>query len=178
MASIETPRGGAGLDSEIERKFVVPELPPLPLHTYGFRSINQGYIAIEAGGREIRLRAETFLDNKDPLHTLTVKYEGGLSRPGRDVEISPAQFADLWPATEGRRLRKLRYDIPHGERTIELDVYAGKLGGLIVAEVEFPDEELAAAFDTPDWFGEEVTDQKPFKNQSLAVDGMPEGYSL
>jgi adenylate cyclase len=43
----------------------------------------------------------------------------------------------LWRLTVGRRLEKTRYRIPLGRLTIELDVFHGKLRGLIVAEVEF-----------------------------------------
>ena len=41
--------------------------------------------------------------------------------------------------------------------TIQLDVYRRKLEGLVVAEVEFPDEEAACDFRAPAWLGREVT---------------------
>jgi CYTH domain-containing protein len=57
--------------------------------------------------------------------------------------------------------------------TIEVDVYSGALTGLVVAEVEFGDDDRADAFDPPSWFGPEVTDDPRFKNQSLAREDMP-----
>ena len=42
-----------------------------------------------------------------------------------------------YESTEGRRLRKTRYDVPYGDHVIEVDIYAGSNKGLIVAEVEF-----------------------------------------
>ena len=56
---------------------------------------------------------------------------------------------------------------------IELDEYGGDLDGLLVAEVEFPGENEAHAFTPPPWFGLDVTDDRRFKNQRLAVDGRP-----
>ncbi len=47
--------------------------------------------------------------------------------------------------------------IPHGGLEIELDVYAGALEGLLVAEVEFATEADAREFEPPEWFGDEVT---------------------
>ncbi len=52
--------------------------------------------------------------------------------------------------------------------TAELDVYHGKLDGLVVAEVEFPTEEAANLFEKPAWFGAEVTYDDRFRNKNLA----------
>ena len=57
--------------------------------------------------------------------------------------------------------------------TIELDVYEGELAGLIVAEVEFDDPWGAESFAAPYWFGREVTDDPGYRNQRLAVRGVP-----
>jgi CYTH domain-containing protein len=43
----------------------------------------------------------------------------------------------------------------------------------VVAEVEFDGEDAADAFEPPDWFGAEVTDDARYKNQRLACDGAP-----
>jgi len=45
----------------------------------------------------------------------------------------------------------------------------GRNKGLIVAEVEFPDEASCAAFQSPAWFGD-VSDVPQFSNFSLAGD--------
>ena len=41
-------------------------------------------------------------------------------------------FDTLWPKTEGRRIAKARYHIPHGVVMLELDEYRQHLEGLIV----------------------------------------------
>jgi len=105
--------------------------------------------------------------------TLTVKSAGARVRVEEELEIAPERFERLWPLTEGRRIDKRRYEVPAGAATIELDVYAGALAGLAVAEVEFSAEQDADAFMPPAWFGREVTDDPLYKNQRLAVDGAP-----
>jgi CYTH domain-containing protein len=55
----------------------------------------------------------------------------------------------------------------------EVDEYGGELAGLVVVEVEFPDEQAASAFTPPSWFGRELTGEKPYANRSLACDGLP-----
>ena len=111
---------------------------------------------------------------RDGAASLTVKAGGGRSRVEEEIEIDAEPFGRLWPLTEGRRLEKTRYLIPgSGELTIELDVYSGGLRGLMVAEVEFGSEDAADAFQPPEWFGSEVTDDGRFKNQKLARNGAP-----
>ncbi|MHB8690383.1 MAG: CYTH domain-containing protein [Solirubrobacteraceae bacterium] len=152
---------------EIERKFLVSELPPdvsraLPAQ------IEQGYLVIGPDGSEARVR------RTDGAATLTVKSGGGLSRHEAEIELSDQQFETLWPATESRRVVKTRYRLEGGDDlTIELDVYTGSLEGLLVAEVEFPNEAAAAAFAPPPWFATEVTEDDAYKNRRLATDGRP-----
>ena len=97
----------------------------------------------------------------------------GLERMELEVELSREQFDALWPATEGRRVVKDRYEVEHGGFVIEVDVYHNALSGLLTAEVEFDSREASEAFDPPDWVGAEVTDDDRYKNQNLAVRGVP-----
>ena len=111
---------------------------------------------------------------RDDSATLTVKSGRGRVRVEEELEIEADRFERLWPLTEGRRIEKRRYEIPAGDGlTIELDVYAGDLDGLVTAEVEFGSEDAAEAFAAPDWLGPDVTDDPRYKNQRLAVDGAP-----
>lgn len=50
----------------------------------------------------------------------------------------------------------------------EIDVFHGRLDGLILIEVEFPDEETALHFIPPTWFGREVTFDKAYHNSNLS----------
>src|SRR6059058_258281 len=116
---------------EIERKFLIKRLPVEILRSRHFK-IAQGYLVNEPGGRHVRLR------KKANTPSLTFKSGRATSREEREIRLSAKQFAILWPATAGRRLRKIRYDVPWKSWTVEIDIYQGKNHGLIVAEVEFP----------------------------------------
>jgi len=148
---------------EIERKFLLKRLPE-KLKRSRRCLIAQGYLAAEPGGRHVRLR------KKGKTASLTCKVSRGAHREEREVKLSAKQFALLWPATVGRRLRKLRYELPWKNVLIEVDVYRGKHSGLIVAEVEFPNPTACRRFKAPAWFGREVTGNKRYSNVRLATD--------
>lgn len=156
---------------EIERKWRVEAVPPELLERPG-EPIDQGYLAIAGDGSEVRLR------RRGQRCFLTFKAGRGMVRRELEAELESAQFEALWPGTEGRRLEKVRRVVPLGcgrglELKLELDVFGGRHTGLAIAEVEFPDEAAAHAFRPPAWFDAEVTDDDGYRNQRLALDGMP-----
>jgi CYTH domain-containing protein len=55
----------------------------------------------------------------------------------------------------------------------ELDVYDGALDGLRTVEIEFGSLEASERFAPPPWIGHELTGDKRYANQSLALDGRP-----
>ena len=148
---------------EIERKWLVRDLPSL--QELPREQIIQGYLAISSDGTEVRIR------RKGEKFFQTVKSQGGLARDEVEVEISQDQFRALWPATEGRRLEKTRYALEWSGYQLEIDVYQGSLAELVVVELEFESAEESKRFSPPAWFGEEVTEDKRYKNSSLALNG-------
>jgi CYTH domain-containing protein len=146
---------------EIERKFLVRKLPD-NLASHAPKEISQGYLVSMDDGLQVRLR------KTGDKYSLTFKRGVGNVREEREVELTAEQFGALWPATEGKRLVKTRYEIPLGERVVEIDVYHGKHEGLVVAEVEFDAEEAAKDFQPPDWLGDDVTGDPRYSNQLLA----------
>ena len=147
---------------EIERKFLVKWLPDNLKQSRSF-VIEQGYLASESAGRQVRLR------KTGNATSLTFKVGRGSHREEREIKLSPKQFAALWPGTAGRRLRKVRYEIPWDSVLIEIDIYRGRHAGLVVAEVEFPDGVSCRRFKAPWWFGREVTGEKRYSNVRLAL---------
>ena len=154
--------------TEIERKFLV-EGPPPDLDQHPSRPIIQGYVAIQDDGTEVRLR------RKGDRFFETVKSGRGLARLESEIELTHEQFDELWPAVGDRQVEKIRYRIPLGNLTLELDVYAGRFAGLLTAEVEFDSVAESAAFEPPEWLGAEVTDDERYKNRNLALHGLPVG---
>ncbi len=162
---------------EIERKFLVYSLPE-DLFNFQYELIRQGYLAIENNGTEVRVRQQ------DNLYTLTVKSDGLLSRQELEINIDQNQFNTLWIGTESKRIEKKRYKYPYQEKNnnnwhkhfIELDIYDGELSGLVIAEIEFNNEDEAHNFVPPNWLDKEVTMIMSYKNKNLAVYGLPQNY--
>lgn len=152
---------------EIERKFLVRDLPAeLPAGEH----IRQGYLALEPVEVRIRSRAAR-------AHELTLKSVGGLSRAEVNVPLTTEQFDELWPLVQ-RSIEKHRAVLEAGDATVEVDVYGGKLDGLVVAEVEFATEAEAHEFTPPAWFGTEVTGDLRFRNAALALGEAPPQITL
>ncbi len=85
-------------------------------------------------------------------------------------------FEALWAMTGARRVEKRRVRVAlegdGGEGLVaEVDVYGGRLSGLVVAEVEFADAGAAGRFVPPGWFGREVTGEAGYRNRVLAAVG-------
>jgi CYTH domain-containing protein len=103
-----------------------------------------------------------------------VKAGTGLERTELEWPITRREFDAAWPHTDGQRIEKHRHMIPFGDHVIELDVFAGDLEGLVVAEVEFDSISASDDFEPPIWFGTEVTDDGRYSNASLALHGLPD----
>ena len=98
---------------------------------------------------------------------LTVKgVTVGASRTEFEYEI-PVDDANamLDHLAEKPLIEKNRYKIPAGKYVWEIDEFLGENEGLVVAEIELPDE--AAAFDKPEWLGDEVTNDPRYFNSNL-----------
>jgi CYTH domain-containing protein/CHAD domain-containing protein len=149
---------------EIERKFLLVE-PPGWLEDRSAVPIEQGYAAL-CDGVEVRLR------RAGDRRLLTVKRGSGEVREEVEIELDQSQFDALWPLTESRRLAKRRYRAALGNGLqAEIDVYEGRLEGLLVAEVEFPSEQRSREFTPPAWLGREVTGDEDYANRNLALNG-------
>ena len=145
---------------EIERKFLVPELPQ-EVRSRAATRIRQGYLGIEPA--EVRVRSRD-----DRTHQLTVKSAGGLARTEVELALTPEQFGELWPLAKSS-VEKSRTLYEVDGWTAEIDAYTGKLDGLVVVEIEFPSEADANAFTPPSWFGTEVTEDPRYRNAALAA---------
>lgn len=152
---------------EIEMKFRVKECPSL----IGIKPIRieQHYVCL--GDKE-----EARIRKKGDKYFITVKGDGTLERDEWETEISKDSYETLIPAARGRTVIKDRYEVElPGGKIAELDIYRGNLEGSdhITIEVEFANTEEAKAFRKPDWFGEDITADKRFKNKNLATKGWP-----
>lgn len=144
---------------ERERKYLVAEVPVLPATG---DSLRQGYLATD-GDVAVRVR-----DTNGSRRTLTIKGGSGAVRTELEWDLGGIEFEALWALTGDRRIEKVRYRLPVGEHVAELDVFDGGLTGLMLVEVEFETDEAMAAFEPPQWFGIDVTDDRRYSNAALA----------
>ena len=151
---------------EIERKFVVDVLPEGMLASAKSRRIRQGYLVCQTA-REIRIRDDA------GQYFMTVKQGTGLKRQELEIGIDKRQFDALWPLTEGHRVEKERYHLSLSGVILEIDVFAGGLAPLVMAEVEFDNEAASSAYTVPEFFTREVTYEAAYKNACLAQNGLP-----
>lgn len=147
---------------EIERKYLIPELPK-DLEHYDYKDIEQAYLNTDP---VVRIR------RSNDKYTLTYKGSGLLVREEYNLPLNKEAFYHLREKADGRLIIKRRYLIPYHtglkDYLIELDVFGGDLEPLQLAEVEFETEEDANSFTPPEWFGEDVTFSLAYHNSTLS----------
>ena len=106
---------------------------------------------------------------RDERAFLTIKsgaLREGLARFEWEKEIDLSDAKELMQICLPGAISKTRYIIPISDnRKWEVDVFHGRLDGLVLAELELGDEH--EPFDRPDWLGEEVTDDPRYYNANM-----------
>ena len=101
---------------------------------------------------------------------MTIKGKGnssGTTRLEWETEIPLQDAEKLLTICESGIIEKIRHEVKVGNHIYEVDVFAGKNEGLIMAEVELSAEN--EAFEKPSWLGKEVTNDERFYNAYLSV---------
>ena len=151
---------------EIERKFLVSNLNACLQHQTTSTRIIQGYLSFDPA-RTVRVRktdTEAFITIKGkPNSTGDTRYEW-------EKEIPENDAAQLLKLCLGQIIQKTRYVISHKSHLFEVDVFSGKLQGLVIAEVELSAAEEQV--DLPTWIGKEVTGDSRYFNSHLAKKGL------
>ena len=102
---------------------------------------------------------------RDDKAYLTIKgpaQEGHFGRYEFETEVSAEDGKELMKLCEPGIIDKIRYLVPCGGHTFEVDEFYGDNAGLVMAEVELSDEN--EPFEKPDFIGMEVTGDKRFYN--------------
>ncbi|MEY8323877.1 CYTH domain-containing protein [Lachnospiraceae bacterium 54-11] len=158
---------------EIERKFLIKELPE-NLSSYKCLVIEQAYLCTEP---VIRIRRQ------DEDYYLTYKGGGLMSREEYNLPLTEKAYEHLLTKADGNIISKKRYLIPisnpvfrndytvpkkNVDLKIELDIFEPPFAPLILAEVEFSDEEMALAFIPPPWLCKDVTGNPEYHNSNMS----------
>ena len=159
---------------EIERKFTVKELPK-DLEKYPCHIIEQAYLNTDP---VVRVRRQ------DDEYYMTYKGKGLLAREEYNLPLNETSYYHLREKADGNVISKKRYVIPIAEPTftsdnfknidqiglcVELDIFDAPFAPLVIAEVEFPSEEMADAFLPLDWFDQDVTHDPAYHNSNLSI---------
>ena len=162
---------------EIERKFTISKLP-YNLTAYPCRIIEQAYLNTDP---VVRIRRQ------DDDFYLTYKGKGLLAREEYNLPLNEASYYHLRKKADGNIISKKRYVIPidHPQfdttytssaeisidqisLSVELDIFEAPFDSLVIAEVEFPNQEMAEAFLPLDWFSQDVTNDPAYHNSNLS----------
>ena len=144
---------------EIERKFLVEgDYKSLSI---SHSRIVQGYIC-SGRGRTVRVRLR---DEKGYLTIKGPSRNGGLSRYEFEKEITKDEALSLMTLCEPGIIDKVRWLVPMGAHTYEVDEFFGDNAGLVVAEVELGSED--EAYEGAPFLGQEVTGDRKYYNSSL-----------
>ena len=160
-------RAAGDMEVEIERRFLVGKKPPF-LTRLNSHDIEQWYPPDKAG-LNLPPEAEDMMSNglrirrKNTSWIATIKgpWEG-ISRVEFEWDIQAMECSPEWPC-----ISKTRYLWPDPSGLIwEIDVFHGRLNGLVIAEVELPTE--YHPIDIPSWTIGEVTGERGWSNAELA----------
>ena len=145
---------------EIERKFLVDKTKIFALNLSAGEKICQGYLSTKP---TVRVR----INNNRGF--LTIKSKNiGIVRSEFEYEIPLTDAKEILKLCEPFVLQKVRYKIEHCGKIFEIDIFEGRLQGLILAEVELnsPNEKI----DLPDWIEKEVSGNPRYYNSNLVLD--------
>ena len=154
---------------EIEKKFLLRKLPG-ELEQYPVKVIEQGYLCSDPVVRIRQSNDKYILTYKAKLEQQEGQADSVRVNQEVEVPLNRQGYEHLRQKVDGHLIRKRRYIIPLADgHKGELDVFEGVLSGLVFIEVEFADQEDAAAFQAPDWFGQNVSDDYRYSNSFLST---------
>lgn len=148
------------MNFEIERKFLISGDEWRGLVT-AQSSIRQAYLEANAKASiRVRIRGNS-------TATLTIKSRPpALRRLEFEYPIPIVQAEALIQLRQGIVIEKVRHIVPSGALAWEIDVFSGENLGLVIAEIELPNERQP--IELPSWIGTEVTGQGHYYNSALA----------
>ena len=150
---------------------MVKELPA-NLDSFPQVEIEQGYLCTSPTLRIRKAGDAYILTVKEKVYTDS----SAIHNREEEFSLSAEKYELLKTKCDGRMVSKTRYRIDlrrsegdglYSNLAAELDIFHGHNEGLMLVEVEFPDTAAADSFIKPDWFGEDVSGDKRYRNSSL-----------
>lgn len=155
---------------EIERKFLVRDVEAALREATGSVELEQGYLS-SSPRCTVRVRLNSAGGAFITIKGLTM----GASRSEWEYPVPPEDARAMLEECGSGVLVKTRHFVPArgGVEGLcwEIDCFHGALEGLVLAEIELPEENTG--FLRPEWLGEEVTGDVRYYNSMLAAQGRP-----
>lgn len=152
---------------EIERKFLLKTIP-FNLMNYDCSLIEQAYISTSPVIRARKKRNLSETPQKSS-YILTIKSSGLLKREEYEILLTEDEYLSLLNKADGNIITKKRYVIPlENNLKLELDIFENAFDGLVMGEIEFPDEASANKYNPPEFFSREVTFDTHFHNSNMS----------
>jgi CYTH domain-containing protein len=174
MSAARQPGRGRYARSERERRWLVAAVPPGAGRP---RRIADRYLI----GTTLRLRRVEDAGATAYKLGQKVRAEAGPSLVwSTNLYLTAAEY-DLLAVLPAAVLTKTRWLVPHGPATFAVDEFDGPLRGLLLAEIELPEDELSGTelpqtgqhAGLPPWLGREVTPEDRYSGGALAAAGRP-----
>ena len=144
---------------EIERKYLVKKYIDFAKIAESKHEICQGYLSCNA---DVTVRVRI----RDNEAFVTVKSRNrGYMRNEWEYRIPLEDGREMLQLPGVLSLSKTRYKVKYDGHIWEIDVFHGKLEGLVLAEIELSSPE--EVFDIPDFVGKEVSDDVRYFNSNL-----------
>ena len=148
-----------------ERIFLVQETPPAPKANAQSR-VRMACLSHDRS-REVWLRQE------GRRWEICVVTEPSSGESDNASPISQATFEALWKIAHVHRVEITRSQVPHGNTSIELDVFHDNLAPLVTARIRFATAAGAQRFRKPAFFGREITTPGSDSLRHIALHGIP-----
>ncbi|MDK2972048.1 MAG: adenylate cyclase [Candidatus Sumerlaeota bacterium] len=151
---------------EIEWRFLVTKYPGIPA---GCQSVGMLQTYLTTGSPTVRVRV-VGEEGRITVKSVGTVPEGGGPVARHEYEYAiPVEDARKMTELTDHRIEKRRYYLPGN---LEVDVFAGRHAGLVLAEVEV--EEHGPPPQPPaGWEWIDVSADWRYSNQALAVEGLP-----
>jgi len=165
---VSTPRLGKYARLELERRYLLRHLPPDWIEDHPYWYIVDRYII----NTRLRLRLMISDSGQQTIYKFGQKYQDvsqlETQRTMTNMYLDEAEYHTL-AQLEAREVVKRRYRYEHKGSVYSIDLFEGKLTGLILAEIEAQTDAELAKLTPPSFALKDVTHDPFFTGGHLAM---------
>ncbi len=142
---------------ELEKTYLAKFIPD-GLENCKYKEIIDVYIPKESAHPSLRLRKNG--DHFEMTKKEPIKEGDASQQQEQTIILTEQEFIALNKQVEGKRLRKIRYQLQYKNNTAEVDVFQDALAGLVLVDFEFKSNRDKNNFQMPGFCLADVTQEK------------------